>query len=99
MNSKQQSPAIDFAHRIADDLERRLKPFAEAPKKRAAARKKDAAPEASGLAALLAPSAPDREDEERVLRALAGQTAAVREAMAADLERLMSVAREHGAPE
>jgi DNA-binding PucR family transcriptional regulator len=96
MTSKQKSPAAGVVHAIADDLDRRLAPFAG----KAKARKKTAgrAPDRGAIDAPLAEAAPALEDAQRVLRALAGQTSKLRETMAADLERLLAVAAAPGPP-
>jgi hypothetical protein len=100
MPSKPNSPAAAAAHRIVDELEQRLAPFATAPKRRRAASKSSAAKAAarSGPAALVPVAGPAQDDNLRVLYALTQQAANLRATMVADLERLIAVATAPGAP-
>jgi hypothetical protein len=92
MTSKPQTRAGAAALRLADDLERRLAPFAATPKRRSAARKKATGSTTAGSDAEPSSDAGEREDERLVLQALAGQAATLRETMVADLERLAAIA-------
>jgi hypothetical protein len=96
-SAERRTPAAAVAHRIADDFERRLATFSgpsTAARESAARTTSDPAPAGSDPADLRGVAAADREDQQRVVSALASQAEKVRAAMVADLERLMAVVGE-----